>query len=488
MELFQKPTSPKTLRPHQKKAAQMIIDSMRRGNRRVVCQMPTGAGKTVTAAKMIIATLAKGNRVIFTAPAISLIDQTVAAFEEEGIRDIGVMQATHPRTNPNAAVQVASVQTLARREIPAAAIVIVDECHIRSEAIVKLMEDRPDIWFVGMSATPWAKGMGLLWSDLVIPTTISDLITQGFLSKFTALAPEDPDLSGVKVRAGEYVEGSLAEVMATPERIAATVQTWIEKGQERPTLAFGVNRAHAAMLQAEYRRRGVPVAYIDGDTPLWERESMAAAFKRGDLRVICSVRTMTTGVDLPVSCIVDAAPTKSEMLHVQKIGRGLRVNPGTEDCLILDHAGNSLRLGLVTDIHHDRLDTTPPDQKQPESRRTAPSICVDCGTVSSAPLCPTCGAKFAARPVEKVEAEELIELKPKPVTMAEKREWFAGLRWIAEDRDYKPGWAAQKYRSRFGVWPRFRKDDVEPERPSREIIAFVRAETEKWKAAQRGKR
>lgn len=100
MELFQKPTSPKTLRPHQKKAVQMIIDSMRRGNRRVVCQMPTGAGKTVTAAKMIISTLKKGNRCIFTAPAISLIDQTVAAFEEEGIPDIGVMQATHPRDQP----------------------------------------------------------------------------------------------------------------------------------------------------------------------------------------------------------------------------------------------------------------------------------------------------------------------------------------------------------------------------------------------------
>ena len=113
--------------------------------------MPTGAGKTITAAQIIEGALAKGKRVIFTAPAVALINQTIAAFEAQGIRDIGAMQANHPRTNPLAQVQVASVQTLARREIPEAALVIVDECHIRSEVIEAMMRDRPDVFFVGLS-------------------------------------------------------------------------------------------------------------------------------------------------------------------------------------------------------------------------------------------------------------------------------------------------------------------------------------------------
>ncbi|MBL4767879.1 MAG: DEAD/DEAH box helicase family protein, partial [Rhodobacteraceae bacterium] len=187
-DMFSNP-KPKALRQHQVRAIDQIKYLLGKGLRRVVCQMPTGAGKTLTAAKIIESALSKGNSVIFTAPAISLIDQTVQAFEDEGITGIGVMQANHPRTDPMARVQVASVQTLARREIPQAALVIVDEVHIRSAAIEQLISDRPDVFFIGLSATPWAKGMGVLWQDLVIPCTIGDLINGGYLSKFVVYAP-----------------------------------------------------------------------------------------------------------------------------------------------------------------------------------------------------------------------------------------------------------------------------------------------------------
>ena len=103
----------------------MIRKSLAKGNKRIVCQMPTGAGKTLTAAKIIDGALAKGNRCIFTAPAISLINQTIDAFISEGITDVGAMQANNPMTNPLAKVQVASVQTLSRREIPSAKVVII---------------------------------------------------------------------------------------------------------------------------------------------------------------------------------------------------------------------------------------------------------------------------------------------------------------------------------------------------------------------------
>ena len=456
--LFQTQASPKQLRAHQVAALDMIRQSAGKGNRRIVCTMPTGAGKTVTAAKIIESALGKGNRAIFTAPAISLIDQTVAAFEAEGIRDIGVMQASHPRTDPRAWVQVASVQTLARRDIPEAALVIVDECHIRSQAIDDLMAERPDVFFIGLSATPWAKGMGLRWQDLVVPVTIGELIDAGFLSRFTAYAPDVPDLSGVKVRAGEYVESGLAEVMGDAALMGSVVQTWLEKGGDRPTLCFAVNRAHAADLQAEFDRHGIAAGYVDAMTDRVERDHINRRFRAGDIRVICSVRTMTTGVDLPVSCIIDAAPTKSEMLHVQKIGRGLRVNPGTEDCLILDHAGNSLRLGLVTDIVRRTLDKSQPGEKaeREASAEKLPKPCVACATLHVGRVCPSCGHE--RRPVAGVEAAEgdLVEITGRKAapTQADKQRFWSMALWLDRERGKGGKLAKGLYKGKFDDWPR----------------------------------
>lgn len=313
-DMFDEP-QPKTLRPHQAKAIDLLRQSLGKGNRRVVVAMPTGAGKTVTAAEIIKGALAKGKNVTFTAPAVSLIDQTVSAFLAQGIADIGVMQANHPRTNAAAKVQVATVQTLARREMPESSLVIVDEAHIRSEVIDRMMAARPDVFFVGLSATPWRKGMGLIWQDLVVPVTIGEMIDAGLLSKFTVFAPDVPDLSGVAVSKGEYVEAGLQRVMGDAKILGSVVGNWLERGERRPTLCFCVNRAHAAQVQAEFKAHGISAAYVDGDTDSVERSLINAQFRRGEYAVICSVRTMTTGVDLPVSCIIDAAPTRSEMLH-----------------------------------------------------------------------------------------------------------------------------------------------------------------------------
>ena len=92
-----------------------------------------------------------------------------------------------------------------------------------------------------------------------------------------------------------------------------------------------------------------------------ERERIFRRFRVGEIRVIANVATMTVGVDLPmVSCIIDARPTRSEMCFVQTIGRGLRTAPGKDRLIVLDHAGNHIRLGCVTDLHHDRLDAGEP--------------------------------------------------------------------------------------------------------------------------------
>jgi len=448
----------KTLRPHQVGAIQMIRNSLARGNQTVVCCMPTGAGKTLTATKIIEMAQAKGNAVIFTAPAVSLIDQTVAAFRAEGIEDIGVMQANHPLTNSLARVQVASVQTLARREIPGASLVIVDECHIRAEVVDQLIADRRDVRFVGLSATPWRKGMGRVWQDLVVPVTIKDLIEAKLLSQFTAFAPDVPDLSGVKVSKGEYVESQLAELMGEAKLVGHVVENWLANGQNRPTLCFGVNCNHAQEMAASFERAGVASAYVDAFTDTVQRARINRKFRDGEIRVICSVRTMTTGVDLPVSCIVDAAPTKSEMLHIQKIGRGLRINPGTEDLVIFDHAGNLLRLGMPDEISYDALDKSKPGERQERNpaAEKLPKECANCAALHSGKTCPFCGHE--RKPYSGVEEAEgdLVQVKGKVkrATPEDKQRFYGMALWMADQRGYKPGWAANLYRKKLGVWPR----------------------------------
>jgi DNA repair protein RadD len=193
-------TEPRVLRLYQETAIDLLRESLRTGHRRPILQLPTGAGKTRIATEIVLGSLSKERQAIFVVPRLSLIEQTVAAFEREGIWNIGVLQGRHFRTNPNAPVQIASVQTLVRRDIPSADIVIVDECHLEFEKISKWIAS-PEwsaVPFVGLSATPWSRGLGKSYDDLLRPVSIQELIAEGYLSPFRIFAPPAPDLTGVR--------------------------------------------------------------------------------------------------------------------------------------------------------------------------------------------------------------------------------------------------------------------------------------------------
>jgi superfamily II DNA or RNA helicase len=89
-------------------------------------------------------------------------------------------------------------------------------------------------------------------------------------------------------------------------------------------LCFAVDRVHAKHLQAKFQAAGIVTAYIDAYTATPERNRIAKAFHRGDIKVVTNVGCLTTGIDWDVRCIILARPTKSEMLFVQMVGRGLR--------------------------------------------------------------------------------------------------------------------------------------------------------------------
>lgn len=478
LPLFSEPfTDPRPLRPHQHTALAMLKRSLLAGNRRIVLQMPTGAGKTRTAAEIVLGALGKGNRVTLTVPAISLVDQTVEAFAAEGIDEVGVIQASHAMTHYGMPVQIASVQSLARRGCPQTEVVVVDECHLRFDVIRDWQRREPNKVFIGLSATPWARGMADDWQDLIVPVRMQDLIDAEFLSPFRVFAPSHPDMSGVKTVAGDYHEGQSAEVMGG--LVADVVETWKARGEWRPTLVFAVNRAHAAQLQQQFAGAGVAMGYCDAHVDLIERKVLFDRLKRGELAGIVNVGTLTTGVDADIRCIVLARPTKSEMLFVQMIGRGLRTAPGKADCVILDHADNHARLGFVTGIHHERL-LSGKDKKAETAKERGeamPRECKSCGTLKppKAQECPSCGFKPERQSEVEVEEGELIEFKPKPPKHSrdEKQKFWSMANYVDRERGKAGRLAKALYKGKFGVWPQGL--DSSPLAPDGAFLSYERS-------------
>lgn len=476
------PLAPKPLRHHQHMGIALLKRSLLAGATKVVVQMPTGAGKTRTAAEIVNRALAKGNRVAFVVPAISLIDQTVEAFAQEGITDIGVLQADHELTDHGAPVQICSVQTLAKRGCPDDfEVVIVDECHLRFKVISDWMQRCPKTTFVGLSATPWARGMAEDWQDLVAPVTMQELIDAGFLSPFRVYAPTHPDLSGVKTVRGDYDEGQLADVMSDGGLVADIVQTWLKHANWEPTLVFAVDRAHAAKLQAEFMRAGVPMGYCDAYVDRIERRLLFDKMARREIAGICNVGTLTTGVDADVRCIVLARPTKSEMLHVQIIGRALRTAEGKSEALILDHADNHARLGFVTDISHPHLldGKTGRSATRKERGEPMPRECGSCGALKLPKVreCPHCG--FAPTRQSEIETEEgeLVEIKRGKAkaapTMTDKQRFWSMAMWVDHERGKGGRLAKALYKNKFSVWPRGLSD--RPLQPDSEFYRYEHA-------------
>lgn len=464
----------KSLYPHQQRALELLKRSLGTGHRRPVVQAPTGFGKTVLASAMVEGAIHKGNRIMFVVPAVSLIDQTVQAFYAEGLQEIGVIQADHPMTNWAKPIQVASVQTLQRRKhLPDVDVVVVDECHRWFEWYAKWFAAWDAIRFIGLSATPWTKGLGKHYDDLLIAATTQQLIDQGYLSDFRVFAPSTPDLSGIRTKAGDWETQGLAPVMSDRQLVADCVDNWLQHGEGRPTLCFAVDRAHASMLQEDFLAKGVPTAYIDAFTPTEERNKIARQFHDGSIRVVCNVGCLTTGVDWDVRCIVLARPTQSEILFTQIIGRGLRTAPGKDYCLIFDHSDTHQRLGFVTDIHHETLDDGKHKTGGGDGRdKPLPKPCASCGALREPGqhACPACGFKPKRQSdVEHIEGE-LAEIKRTRTQAkhAKNDDWHRRVRFFgellgyAEFKGYRPGWAANQYRNRYGEWPDLVKDHASP--------------------------
>lgn len=472
---------PPKLRPYQSHAIQLLRDRVREGKRRIMLVMPTGGGKMVLAASVIRTATVP---VLFVAHRLELIDQCVAQLAALGITNVGVMRADDERTDPNAATQIASIQTLARRKKPPAGLVLIDECHrSASDSYTDLIfEHYREAIILGFTATPSrfdGRPLGNLFECMEVVTTYAELIREGFIVAPECYgAPSSPDMTGMRVVGGDFDEGELGDAMISNSLIGNIVDHWgrlahmypnpcgapgFVEGPRRRTFVFATNIRHSREICERFGRAGVRVAHLDGDTPEAQRRSVIQAIGRGDVDVVSNVGVLLEGTDVPsVKCVVHARPTLSLVLWRQSAGRALRPwHPGCPPgCvkhpsvapLLLDHAGNIDRHGFPHEDLHWELSS----RARKIETKIATKFCKACFAYVPAAriVCPYCGVQFPPAPKVETPQEKEAQLVRRSTTPEDmKRAFYDDIVKTARKLGHKPGFAAAKFKDHYGTWP-----------------------------------
>jgi superfamily II DNA or RNA helicase len=375
--------------------------------------------------------------------------------------------------------------------LPPAELIIVDEAHhTPARTYQKLIEAYPNAVVIGLTATPCrgdGRGLGSIFKVMIECPRVAKLIEKGFLVRSRCYAPVTPNLKGVKVRAGDYVEEQLALRLDDSKLVGDIVTNWHKFAERRRTVAFAVNVAHSLHLRNEFVNSGVRTEHLDGDTPENERNAILARLASGETEVVVNCMVLTEGFDLPdIGCIVLARPTKKMGLFRQMIGRGLRPADGKKDSIILDHSGAVFAHGLPEDhvewtLRPDRKAQSPTHVARLKRKSGGLLECSQCSALRLAgEPCPHCGflPQRPARPIPIRDGELGLVTNGRahstPADPETRQRWHSMLTHIARERGYKPGWIAHKYKEKFGAFPNWHANP-DPIPPSPEVRSWVRS-------------
>lgn len=428
-----------TLRPYQQAAITAIYGYFQTHTGNPLVVIPTAGGKSLVMASFIEGVLKAwpDQRILIVTHVRELIAQNHA--EMIGLwpeAPTGIYSAGLGKREAQARILFAGIQSIHRRaaEIGHTDLVLIDEAHLipgKSSTMYRRFLDalkaiNPALKVIGLTATPFRldcgmlhEGQNALFTDIAYEAPVRELIDAGYLSPLVSKQPATRlDVSKVGTRAGDFIARDLAAAVDQDAITRAAVTEIIAHGRDRKSwLAFCSGVEHARHVAEEFGRQGISCRTIFGDTPKDERDAILAAFKRGEIRALASMGVLTTGFNAPgVDLIALLRPTQSAGLYVQMVGRGTRLAPGKENCLVLDFAGNVRR--------HGPIDLVRPKRPGDGGGGEAPTkVCPDCDSIIalSATECPDCGYVFPAREVKIAPtAATLPVLSPKqqwlPVT------------------------------------------------------------------------
>ena len=427
----------------------------------VLLVAPTGFGKTVAFSYICASAVAKGKRVWIMAHRVELVDQIADTLKAFNVA-FGYIAAGYPKA-PAMRVQVASVQTLARRmddhEKPD--LIIVDEAHhaTTKNTIGRILAACPAAKVLGVTATPArlsGEGMGDVFKSMVLGPSVQSLIDNGRLSPVTVYAPPTVDLSGLHVRAGDFVISEAAAAMDKPKITGDAVAHYRRLADRKRGVAFCTSVDHARHVALQFVDAGYRSVHVDGGMDRYQRRQVVDAFKKGEINVLTSCDLVSEGFDCPgIEVGISLRPTASTGLWIQQVGRCLRTADGKSRAIILDHAGNTLRHGLPTEERDWTLDGAERRSRGTSAPSISVRVCPKCfaSQQSGFGVCKECGYTFPiqARKVEAVEGE----LQEVLATKAARKEQgtaksIEALIELGRARGYKDpiAWANYVYRGR----------------------------------------
>lgn len=478
----------KQLRPYQADAKNNLRQSVKKGNRRIVLYAPTGAGKSIMAVDLVSSLVKNGKRVAFIANRIGLVMQFSAHLQAAKI-DHGIIQGENT-FNIRSQCVVCSIDTLAKRGFPERMdYVIIDEVHFvaSNAAMKKLMFDNPEMFVIGLTATPFAKGMAKpyielknepLFQDIVITATIRELIDNGSLVDCEIFAPSEPDLAGVKMTKNAYGEmdyndKQLGAAVDKPELIGDIVENWFKLAKGKRTVIFATNVAHSKHIVAQFQDAGINAEHIDGYMDAEEKQPIMERFANHETLIISNVAMLKEGWDVP-SCevMILAKPTRSLTAWVQMVGRILRPFDGKTHGIVIDHSGSVHRLGFPTDDLPLELCDGSAKKSKSEQKEAAPKKeckCPKCHLIKKSSICPNCGFEYI-KPSD-VEVADGKLSKVKKVSIADKQDWYSQLLSYGSSKGYNPHWADHKYREKFEVWPRGLQHTAKE--PCKDVVGWI---------------
>ncbi|MFH1254647.1 MAG: DEAD/DEAH box helicase [bacterium] len=364
-------TSKITLRDYQREALNSVISEYKNGINRQLIVIPTAGGKT-----LVMAAIAKHfkKRVLILAHLEELIQQAEDKFRLFWPEvDIGIYKAERKELDHQ--IIIATVQTCSRpgnlKQLKKNDfdILMIDETHHAPaksyQRIIKDLGflDNPEKLLIGVTATPMRsdkKELGQIFSKLVYSITIGELIKAGYLSDVVGRRVLTSfNLSNVPSDKGDFVARELATVVNTKDRNKFIVNKFKEYAANRKAIAFCVNVKHCHDLAEGFNSQGIKAEAVWGEMDKEQRKKVLSDFAEGKIQVVTSCGVLAEGFDEPsITAIAMARPTKSKGLYTQMVGRGLRIYPEKENCLVLD----------FTDRYHNMRSIVSLNQVIPEAK------------------------------------------------------------------------------------------------------------------------
>lgn len=409
------------LRPYQEQAKAALYDHLRQRDDNPCVVIPTAGGKTPLMASVCKDAVGQWNgRVLILAHVKELLEQSADKLRTVCPEiEFGVYSAGLKRRDTRNPVIVAGIQSVYRRacELDAFDLVMVDEAHLipaDGEGMYRqfLADARvinPALRIVGFTATPFRLKTGPICTadgflnQVCFEVGVRELIRDGFLCPLiTKAGKTKADTTDLHVRAGEFMADEVEDLMDQDGLVQAACAEIVEHTSGRQAcLIFASGVKHGRhIVETLSRQHGLECGFVSGETPIPERDATLGRFRRGALKYLCNMNVLTTGFDAPhIDCVALVRPTMSPGLYYQMVGRGFRLHPAKQNCLVLDFGGNVLRHGPV-----DQIQVVTRDRGNGEAPAKE---CPECQAVVAAgyAACPQCGYEFPPPERQKHEAK-----------------------------------------------------------------------------------